>query len=123
MTGRVTAPSNEQMLLILVYTYLAGSWPARRGTAISDHDLGARQGGGVPGEAAARGQEPSEEQQRPGVPLLQPPKSEWERAVNTGVGRAAGPPARLYPHHPPSHCMYNTFTTDRSHHKGNMKTL
>lgn len=45
VTGHVAAPSNEQMLLILVYTYLVGSWPARRGTAISDHDLGARQGG------------------------------------------------------------------------------
>lgn len=92
VTGRVAAPSNEQMLLILVYTYLVGSWPARRGTAISDHDLGARQGGGgAPGKEAAQGEEPSEEQQRQGGPLLQPPKSEWERAVNTGGQQGCGP--------------------------------
>ena len=47
--------------------------------------------GGAPGEAAARGEEPSEEQQRLGVPLLQPPKSEWERAVNTGGQQGCGP--------------------------------
>lgn len=72
------------MLLILVYTYLAGSWPARRGTAISDHDLGARRGG-CPRGTAVRGTA------APGEPLLQSPKSEWERAVNTGGQQGCRP--------------------------------
>lgn len=57
-------------------------------------------------------------------PLLQPPKSEWERAVNTGGQQGCGPAGQTsIPTTRPPRCMYNTFTTDRNHHKGNMKTL